>query len=252
MEELSQNPHGNPSLQLPANGTLQPENSTSQLTDMLSGVSPSKVDFHEYPANGSSAVPSPLHRSAPQSLHVRPSSGNASMSQPSQVQSNQLHPMFARTTIPPPLRSGLPMHEHFFMTNEHIDVVAMSLYDWVQSCSDQQMNIVSSKHEKLSAAVDQRFDGLKAQIESIVDKNDQREQQSHDVCAQLAALRDFIKADIVEPLSTQLQKMAGLEQGMKELQKTVLELHKSSSQSPLPPPAYNPPGQVCHFADSTP
>ncbi|KAJ4294014.1 hypothetical protein N0V90_007703 [Kalmusia sp. IMI 367209] len=209
MEELQLTPLRDLSRQASSKSTLQPEHSASQLSDMLNGVSPSRADFHDFPPNGSSAG----------------------------------HPMFAGTTFPLPPRSGMPIHDHFFMTNEHIDVVAISLYDWVQSRSEQQTNVASSKHEQLKTAVEQRFEDLKSQINSVSDKIDHNDNQNHNISVQLDKLRDFIKTDIVDPFAKQMQKMGGLELGMKELQKAVQDLQNSGAQNHAPLAGYPSPGQ---------
>ncbi|KAF2448677.1 hypothetical protein P171DRAFT_428718 [Karstenula rhodostoma CBS 690.94] len=217
MEELRIQPPTDGPAKAPARGNLQPEQSSSQLTDMLSGVSPSRANFHGY--DSSSAVPSPLHRTPQGALGPQQMPG-----------SGQAPPTFPSPPMPPPPRAGVPIHDHFYMTNEHIDVVAMSIYDWVQACNNQAMKTAASRHEQLRTTVDQRFDDIRSQINSVGEKADHNGNQSHNLSIQLDKLRDFIKAEVVEPLAAQTARLNAMDHGMKELQKSVQDL-QSQSQS---------------------
>lgn len=217
MEELRiQPPAGGPA-KAPVH--LQPEESSSQLTDMLSGVSPSKAEFHDY--GSASAVPSPLHRT-PQSAM-----GPQQMPDPGQAPAMMPHPL-----APPVPKKAVPIHDHFFMTNEHIDVVAMSIYDWVETCCNQTTKAASSKHDQLRTTVDQRFDDIRSQINSVGEKADHNGNQSHNLSIQLDKLRDFIKTEVVKPMAAQTARLNALDHGIKELQKSMQELlSQSQSQS---------------------
>lgn len=224
MEELRLNLSANSAAaaQAPTPCALQPDQSSSRLTDMLLDVSPSKAEFHDF--NGSSAVPSPLHRAPPQTQLG-----------PASPEGVTMGPMLDHGAIlpheimmaPPPRNSSL--HDHFFMTNEHIDVVAMSLFDWVQSQNQKVVNAASSKHEQLKTSVEQQFESIKSQINSVGEKADDNGNQSHNLSVQLDNLRDFIKTEVVEPMGKQAQTMSAMEQGIKELQKAMQDVQKSAS-----------------------
>lgn len=238
MEELRFQPPTEGPAKARAHSNLQPEQSSSQLTDMLSGVSPSRAEFHGF--DSSSAVPSPLHRTPQGAMGSQqlPSSGRAP-------------PTFPNTPLPPPPKAGVAIHDHFYMTNEHIDVVAMSIYDWVQACSNQGMKTVSSKHEQLRATVDQRFDDIRSQVNSVSEKADHNGNQSHNLSIQLDKLRDFIKSEVVEPLAAQTARLNAMDHGIKELQKSVQDLQsqsQSQSQSQTSTAVYPSPNEVCILA----
>jgi hypothetical protein len=236
MEELRINPPTDGSAKAPAKGTLQPEQSSSQLTDMLNGASPSRADFRSY--DSSSAVPSPLNKTI---SSVGPQQSSTNVPIPS---SGQAPPVFPAIPTPPQPRVGVPIHDHFYMTNEHIDVVAMSIYDWVQACNNQAIKTASSKHEQLKATVEQRFDDIQSQVNSVGEKADHNGNQSHNLSIQLDKLRDFIKAEVVEPLAAQTARLNAMDHGIKELQKSVQELQSQSQASTT---AYPSPYQVCIF-----
>ncbi|KAF9737181.1 hypothetical protein PMIN06_011526 [Paraphaeosphaeria minitans] len=238
MEELRMQPPTAGPSKGPTHGNLQPEQSSSQLTDMLSGVSPSRVDFRSY--DSSSAVPSPLHRTPPGAM------GSQQM-----PNSGQVPPAFPHIPMPPPLKAGVPIHDHFYMTNEHIDVVAMSVYDWVQSCNNHAIKIASSKHEQLKATVDQRFDDIRSQINSVGEKADHNGNQGHNLSIQLDKLREFIKAEVVEPLAAQTARLNAMDHGIKELQKSVQDLQtQSQSQSQATTTVYPSPNEPSALVNS--
>jgi hypothetical protein len=223
MEEMRINPPTDGSTEAPAKDTLQPEQSSSQLTDMLNGASPSKVDFREY--DSPSAIPPPLNKTV---ISVGPQQCGTDVPI---VSPGQVPPAFPTVPIPPQPRAGVPLHDHFYMTNEHIDVVAMSIYDWVQACNDQAIKTASCKHEQLKATVEERFDDIKSQVSSVGEKADHNGNQNHNLGIQLDKLRDFIKAEIVEPLGAQTARLDAMDQGIKELQKSVQELQSRSEAS---------------------
>ncbi|KAJ4356418.1 uncharacterized protein N0V89_004451 [Didymosphaeria variabile] len=227
MEELRIKPRTDGPATAPTHGILQPEHSSSRLTDMLNGMSPSRADFHGY--DSSSAVPSPLHRT-PQATQ-----GAMGPQQPATnvfiSNTGRTPSAFPTAPVPPPPRAGIPLHDHFFMTNEHIDVVAMSIYDWVSNCNDQASKSASSKHEQLRTTIEQRFDDIKSQINSVGEKADHNGNQSHNLSVQLDKLRDFIKAEVVEPLTAQTAKMNAMDHGIKELHKAVQDLQSQSQAS---------------------
>ena len=238
MEELRIKSPAEGPVKAPGQGGLPPAQSSSQLTDILNGVSPSRADFRGY--DSSSAVPSPLHRAPQGAVDVQQPGASAPM-----LNSGQAPAAFPGTPLPPP---PMALHDHFYMTNEHIDMVAMSLYDWVQAGNNQTIKAASSKHEQLKTTVEQRFDDIKSQINSVGEKADHNGNQSHNLSVQLDSLRDYIKAEVVEPLATQAQKVNGMEQGIKDLQKAMQDLQNSVAKSQASPFNYPSPPQVCRLS----
>lgn len=195
----------------------QPEQSSSQLTDILNGVSPSKVDFWEFRTNCPSAVPSPLHRVP-----------------------GQPHPVPMGRNRPPPVAT-VPIHDHFFMTNEHIDVVSCALHDFVEYRSKETIASVASKHDQLLLHIGQQFEDLKIQMNSVNGKVDRNANQSHNTTVQLEKLLGFIKSEVMALVNVQTKKILDVERGLQELQKGVHELQKSSQQKNSSPASYSTP-----------
>jgi hypothetical protein len=182
--------------------------SGSQLTDILSSLSPSKTGFSEFQPNCPSAMPSPLHRS-----HRQPPS-------------NLLNRNGVRANVP-----NMSVNDHFFVTNEHIDVVACSLYDHIAMWTKRGMGDSGSNHNKLLSVIGKQFEDLQSQINSFGEKMDHSTTQNRNLGVQLDNLFEFIKKEIVVPMEAQTNKIMGMEQTIKELQQTMHDLQKSAERS---------------------
>ncbi|KAF1972395.1 hypothetical protein BU23DRAFT_162751 [Bimuria novae-zelandiae CBS 107.79] len=204
---------------------LQREPSPPPLTAMLNGVSPSKVEFRDF--NRSSAIPGPL-RSGPQPTEGSPASANADV--PGSNYGHALVPHLAFQLPPPPMGDASPA-EQFARVNEHIDVAAVSLYDWVQKQNESAVKMTIAKNEQLKTVVEQQFDAIKSQINSVGEKADHNGNQTHNLSVQLDKLREFIKTEVVEPLGKHAQKTSAMEQDIKELQKAIQDMQKSAVQT---------------------
>jgi hypothetical protein len=178
---------------------------SSSLTDILGSVSPTRTGFHDFQPACPSAVPSPLRRVT--------SSG-----------SSPLHRMVATKEYPPRQKPTMSIDDHFFVTNEHIDVVACTLWDKVAAQAKQQTDDSSAKHDKLLSLVDQQFGDVKSQVSSINSKSDQSATQVHNLVFQLNGVMEVIKKEVVSCLEAQTKKMVGMEQTVKELQKAIHDL----------------------------
>lgn len=196
---------------------LQPEQSSSRLTDMLSGVSPSRVDFtNEFQPNCPSAVPSPLNR-----------------------EPGQHHPMTLEMDAQGALgdlQVPQALANHFYMTNEHVDIACKAIWDSIKergNLQTEQTRAFSSKQEQLSLLVEQQFEDIKLQIEKLSEKADHTYDQNHNINVQLDKLLEFIKAEIVAPLTSQSKKVTAMEQSIEELQKAFQELRQSEQKKTL-------------------
>lgn len=154
--------------------------------------------------------------------------------------------MLAGRNAPPPL-IDMPMNDHFYITNEHIDVVGCTLYDFIAHCSKQQTTTTSSKHDQLLTAMEHRFEDIKSQISSIGGKADHAANQGHNINVQLGKLFDLIKKDLIEPLSVQNKKVSEMEQSIREVQKSLQELQNSTHHK-YPSPAVFPVQHSAHTA----
>jgi hypothetical protein len=198
---------------------LNPEQSSSRLTEILSDVSPSKTEFnHDFFANCPSAVPSPLHR--------MPGQQTPNQQVPNQQQ--MPHPMMMG---PSPGPTGTPHSltwaQHFHMTNEHIDVSGRTLYDFVAECNLEQIVTSNSKHDKTVEVLEERFNDIKLHFESVNNEVDRVHDQTHSINEKLDKLLDYIKKEVVEPLTVQSKKTADMETSIKALQKSMFDLERS-------------------------
>ncbi|KAF1961615.1 hypothetical protein CC80DRAFT_195049 [Byssothecium circinans] len=244
-------------------GGLQVEHSSSQLTDILNGVSPSRNSFYRFQPHCPSAVPSPLHRApsqpsqdrAPTSVNGANGFGHTAMQRQFPVgmdpanghgQNGVQQPQTSAATntpsanMPTPgppgsagsvmsVRPDLNMNDHFYMTNAHIDTVAMYIHDHVAASSRADQTVISTKHDQLLTTLGQQFDDVKSHLNSVSEKADHSSNQTHNLSVQLDRLFEFVKTKVIESLQAQMEKSAGMEQSIKELQKSLSDLQKNSS-----------------------
>ncbi|KAF2112548.1 hypothetical protein BDV96DRAFT_633823 [Lophiotrema nucula] len=207
---------------------LQPEQSSSKLTDMLGGVSPSKGDYnHDFYANCPSALPSPLY------------------GVPGQPMPGHGPPIGARRPISPPqsipgaFPDGSNVLWHFMKVNEHMDVLGQIVYDSVQNFNNEQTKIIISKQIEQINLLKERFEALKADVNSIEGKMENAHEQSQTINSKLDHLLEFIKTDVVQPAAAQSLRMVEMSKDIKELQKVVhglqggVESRSTSAQGPI-------------------
>jgi hypothetical protein len=203
-------------------GTLQPDQSSSRLTEMLHGVSPGRAGFEgRFLPNCPSAVPSPLHK------QLAPSTPLQAM--PPRIDSSG--------TLGP--RTGKSIEDHFFMTNEHLDVVGKSNWDQIAALRKDLHDSVNQKHAQIVGTVQKHLEDIKSQVDSINEKTDRAAEQGHNVLIKLDQLFDFVKEDIMGVLITQNEKLASTEQNVKELQMTVQKLQTQQDTTAAPVPTSN-------------
>ena len=231
---------------LTANGGrthLQPDTSSSKLTDMLIGASPRIDSNGDFRAFCPSAVPSPLHKLNGSHVPMQPvpmlRGGNG-------------------TPIAGPFVSPRTPHktieDHFYMTNEHLDVVGKTTYDALDSFTQRQISAANAKHEQLVVTIDNHVEGLQAQIGLVNDKADDASNQTHNVNMKLDQLEEFLKDEVIGYMKEQTKKAAEVELSLKEMQKAMAHMQqtveklsemKASSQHPA---SGTLPTQVTHAA----
>lgn len=193
---------------------LQPDQSSSKLTDMLNGVSPYRDLSGNFESKCPSAVPSPLHKMVdPQATPQSMLSGLNSA----------LLPMW-------PLRTPKTMDDHFYMTNEHLDVVGKTTWDLLEISKRHQMTALNTKHDQLIEVLTKHVDGIKSQIDSVSGKTDEISRHNHNNSLSLDELLKFVKGDVIDVLTAQNKKAMDMEAHIKELQKTVQGLQKTIEQ----------------------
>jgi hypothetical protein len=233
--EQSENPR-------PKNGNadqIQPDQSSSRLTDMLNTVSPDRSESHgEFQLYCPSAVPSPLHKvsgphfSAPS---VAPSAGSFSAF--------------------PQLLTPKTIDDHFFMTNEHLDVVGKTTWDALEKFNKEQRSTSQAEHDEMSALINRRFKQLSSHLDTVnetanrvevsIDRAAELADNQHNIYATVNTIKDSIKETIPEALREQDKKMTSMEAEMKEMKQIIQALQKSleqkaadtpnTAQPPFPP-----------------
>lgn len=192
-------------------GHLQPDPSSSELTDILKGASPREIFNGNFRMQCPSAVPSPLAK-----LH-----GPHTALQP---MNNTGDSPAGPWTVP---RTPKTMDDHFYMTNEHLDVVGKTTYDALDMYSKQQISTTNAKHEHLVILIEKHFEGLKSQVSSVNEKADRASEKTHNVARKLDQLERLIKDDVIGTMTEQTKKVAILEVNLKEIQKAMLHLQET-------------------------
>lgn len=206
-EDRDKPPHQNS-----ANSSLlQPDQSSSRLTDMLHGISPGRGGPEgRFQPNCPSAVPSPLHKVP--------------------------GPGATQAVLPPRLDSlgvfGSPhaprtIDDHFYMTNEHLDVVGKSTWDLIERFQKSMHESSNTKHAQLVATIGKHVEDIKMQVDSVNEKADRSTEQGHNISTKLDKLFAVVKDDVVGALTAQDKKTASIEQNVKDLQNTLLSLQKA-------------------------
>ncbi|KAF2126249.1 hypothetical protein P153DRAFT_388994 [Dothidotthia symphoricarpi CBS 119687] len=200
-------------------GLLQPDQSMSKLTDMLDGVSPHRDLSGNFEPNCPSAVPSPLHKtSGPQ--------GTPHLILPG--------PDSTHLTLWPP-HTPKTMEDHFYMTNEHLDVVGKTTWDLLEISKQQQIAVLNTKHDQLVEIAAKHVEGIKSQIDFVSEKASDTSRHNHNTNLKLEELIKLMKSEVVDVLTAQSKKTTDLEVHIMELQKTVQGLQKIVEQKPSEP-----------------
>lgn len=204
-------------------GRLEPDQHSSRLTDMLSTVGPGGDESHgDFRLQCPSAVPSPLHKAAasvPPARLIVPSNG---------------------TFRPFPPFSPRSIDDHFFMTNEHLDVMGKTTWDLLEDINNKQKNLSKARHDQLVALINKRFDDLKPQLDTVtddanriddcMDRMDGIADNQHNIYATVNTLKDSVKESIPASLAEQDGKMASMQADVEELKQMIQALQKSVEQ----------------------
>lgn len=199
------------------NGTtdsLQPDPSSSRLTDMLQGVSPFKENPNGgFYANCPSAIPSPLYKipGPPASMHTASTNLGSS----------------ALFVSP---RATKSYEDHFYMTNEHLDVVGKSTWDQIESLKQKQLESFNHRHAHLLSTIEKHVKEINMQIDSVHNKVDRSTEQNHNLQTKLEELFDFVKGDVMNAMAAQDKKNTSMEHDLANLQKTVQQLQQTLDQ----------------------
>jgi uncharacterized protein YoxC len=186
---------------------LEPEQSSSRLTDILHSVTPRQEFNRRFSPNCPSAVPSPLHQMQVPTTPIQPSESLPSSGR--QV-----------PTVPQNI------HDHFFMTNEHLDVMGRTTYDLIAAVSRKQNATWSENYQQLMTTLESQVGEVKTEIASINEKTDNNLTQSHKLLTKLDVFLDAFKEDVMDSLAARDKEIVGVQQSMQDLNKSVLDLQK--------------------------
>lgn len=140
-----------------------------------------------------------------------------------------------------PPRPDRTIEEHFYMTNEHLDVVGKTTWDAVDMHTKQQIDTTNTKHDQLLAVFNQHLEGIKSQISVLNEKVGEHVSQTQSVDLKLDQFEKFLKTEVIGAMTEQMKKAGEVESNLKEIQKamahmqlTVDKLSESKSTSTQP------------------
>lgn len=194
---------------------LQPDLSSSKLTDMLNDASPRTDSNGDFRAFCASAVPSPLHK-----LH----GPHVPMPPAPMLRGGNDTPVAGPFISP---RTHKTIEDHFFMTNEHLDVVGKTTYDALDMFTKQQISAANVKHEQLLVIIEKHIEGLQSQISLVNNKADDAANRTHNVSLKLDQLEKFLKDEVVSAMKEQTKKTAEVESSLKEIQKAMVHMQQT-------------------------
>ncbi|KAE8863728.1 hypothetical protein PTNB73_06935 [Pyrenophora teres f. teres] len=219
----------------PQTGHAQPDQSCSKLTDMLNTGSPGRSDSQsEFQPHCLSAVPSPLHNASGPMVPAR---------------SNTLS-YGSHGSFPVPQQRIIPktIEDHFFMTNEHLDVVGKTTWDLLEGIHKQQKGKAKTKQEQLLVHIDKRTAQIKAHMDAQISKANEDAARTIDDCAKrieerterivdmadsqhnaytdLSSVSESVKETIPKALAEQDKKMASMHTEIKDMRQMLQNMQK--------------------------
>ncbi|KAJ4335881.1 hypothetical protein N0V95_008775 [Ascochyta clinopodiicola] len=194
-------------------GHLQPDISSSKLTDMLNGASPRADSNGDFRTLCPSAVPSPLNKQHGPYIAKQPMLRGGSVTSPAGPWASP--------------RTSKTIDDHFYMTNEHLDVVGKTTYDALDMYSKQQVSTTNAKHDQLVVLMDKHIEGLKSQISSVNEKADHTSDQTHNVSLKLDRFEAFLKDEVLGVMMDQTKKTTEVETSLVEMQKAMSRLQQA-------------------------
>ena len=206
----------------PASSTpAQANPSSSRLTDMLRDTHPPPHGWNrDFRPNCPSAVPSPLARIPASPL----TPGQSAMTSP-----------VAGAPFPP--RTNRTMEEHFFMTNEHLDVVGKTMWDLIEMAQQRTAAALEGKCDEVANLMGKRFDDAMAQLSTSHKKADGSAEKLAGVHDNLAKVLSFINTEIAGAFQAQDKKTTALEERIQELQTSMQAMQKLLEQKTHEPPS---------------
>lgn len=201
-------------------GHSQPGTSSSKLTNMLNGATPRTDSNGDFRILCPSTVPSPLHKLHGPHIPMPPApmlrGGNGA----------------APGGLWPSPRTHKTIEDHFFMTNEHLDVVGKTTYDALDMYTKQQISATNAKYEQLAVILEKHIEGLQSQINLVNEKADDTSNQTHNISLKLGQLEKFLKDEVLGAMTEQTKKTAEMESSLKEIQKAMMHMQQIVEKLP--------------------
>ncbi|KAF2852684.1 hypothetical protein T440DRAFT_516518 [Plenodomus tracheiphilus IPT5] len=163
--------------------------------------------------NCPSALPSPLHHMAGA---LTP--GQSAMASPSQF--GPLNPRTPRN-----------MDEHFWMTNEHLDVVGKTTWDILAMANQETLAAIGTNHAKLMTLVEKHFEDLKIHLKTLDDKAGRGAEEIAKVHQDLEKIQSLYSTGIANAFAAQDKKYTQMEGQLKEMQASIQAMQKSLEQN---------------------
>lgn len=207
---------------------LEADTSSSKLTDMLNSATPRTESLGNFCVAYPSVMPSPPHKQHGPYVPIPPA------------------PMLRGGPGPagswPSPRTNKTIEDHFFMTNEHLDVVGKTTYDALDMYTKKQISAANASHEQLVVVLNDHIKGLKAHLSSVNEKAESNSSQTHNVSLKLDQLESFLKDEVLTAMTGQAKKTAEMQSSLKEVQSTMTQMQQvmeklSTTESGAYPPA---------------
>ncbi|KAH9866709.1 hypothetical protein J1614_008402 [Plenodomus biglobosus] len=207
-----------------------------RLTEMLHEADPRMHSWdRSFQPNCPSAVPSPLHH---MSKPATPHAGHSAMVSPNQA---------------PPLDLQTPksLDEHFWMTNEHLDVVGKTTWDILSMSTQETLAALNSKHAKLMTLLEKHFEDVKSHLANVNEKAGHCAEKIANVHHDIDNLLSLYKSEMMGAFAAQDKKTVQMEGQLKDLQASMQTIQKlleqkdnevKSNQQPLANYPHNTPG----------
>lgn len=126
-----------------------------------------------------------------------------------------------------PVRANRTIEDHFFMTNEHLDVVGKTTYDAIEMHTKQQIGATTMKHEQLVGVLEQHIADLRSQISLSSEKIEHNANHTQSIDLKLGQFEKFLKNEIVSPMTEQSKKIAEVESSLKSMQTALVHMQQS-------------------------
>ncbi|RMZ67803.1 hypothetical protein GMOD_00003831 [Pyrenophora seminiperda CCB06] len=223
----------------PQPGHFQLDHSSSRLNDMLNNVSPDRSETRSETQSESqplslSAMPSPLHNVSGHIMPMRP------------------HTMPHGTFGASPRNMPKTVEDHFFMTNEHLDVVGKTTWDLLEGIHKYDKGKSKAKQEQLLVHIDKRTAQIKSHMDAQISKTNEEAARAIDDCAKriqertdrvvdiadnqhkayatLSSVSESVKETIPNALAEQDKKMASMQAELSDMKQLLQGMQKMLEQ----------------------